>query len=55
MTPDDAQKLMALWQNGAISYQTFYENLQKGGITSSERTFEEETRLIDEMPNNALI
>ena len=55
MTPDDAQKLMALWQNGAISYQTFYENLQKGGITSSERTFEEETRLIDEMPNNDLI
>lgn len=55
LTADEAQKLMALWQNGAISYQTFYENLQKGGITSSERTFEDETRLIDEMPGQDLI
>jgi hypothetical protein len=51
MTPDDAQKLMALWQNGAISYQTFYDNLQKGGIASTERTSEDEARLVDERPD----
>jgi hypothetical protein len=51
MTPEDASKLMLLWQNGAISYQTFYDNLQKGGIASTERTSEDEARLVDERPD----
>lgn len=50
LSADDAQKLMGLWQNGAISYQTLYDNLQKGGIASTERTSEEEAGMIDAMP-----
>jgi hypothetical protein len=42
MTPQDAAALVTAWQNGAISYQTLYENLQRGEIASSERTAEEE-------------
>lgn len=33
MTFDEAVKLMSLWQSGAISYETFYYNLQKGELT----------------------
>ena len=45
----DAQSLTALiaaWQSGGISYETFYENLQRGEIASSERTAEDEQLLI---------
>ena len=41
----DAQKLTSLisgWQNGALSYETFYENLQRGEIASTHRTALEE-------------
>lgn len=48
MTPADAASLVTVWQGGAISKQTLYENLQRGEIASAERTFEEEQELIDE-------
>lgn len=47
MSPQDAQALMALWQDGAISYPTLYAQLQKGGIASPERDDIEEYRLIE--------
>jgi hypothetical protein len=51
----DAQELTALvtsWTGGAISYETLYENLQRGRIASTERTAEDEARLIEaELPN----
>ena len=45
----DAQMLTALiagWQGNAISYDTFYENLQRGEIASTKRTVEEEKAMI---------
>ena len=45
----DAQKLTALvaaWQGGAISYDTFYENLQKGEIARTGINSEEEQGLL---------
>lgn len=47
MTPEQAEALVRVWQNGAISYETLYENLQRGEIASAERTAEEENLLID--------
>lgn len=38
---------MKLWQAGAISRQTFYENLQKGEIARADRSYEEEVDLIE--------
>jgi hypothetical protein len=46
MNPLDAANLVKVWQAGAISKQTLYENLQRGEVASSERTFEEEEELI---------
>lgn len=46
MTPEQAEALVRVWQNGAISYQTLYENLQRGEIASAERTHEEEFSII---------
>lgn len=55
MTPQEAQALVAVWQSGAIAYETFYENLQRGRIASQERTAQEEQELIDqEAPDEAL-
>ncbi|MNL79230.1 hypothetical protein D3C87_2057850 [compost metagenome] len=48
MTPEQAASLVSLWQNGAIAYETLYENLQRGEIASAERDFEAELKLIDE-------
>jgi hypothetical protein len=45
----NAQSLTALLgqlQGGGISYETYYENLQRGEIASTERTAEEELALI---------
>ena len=43
------------WQAGAISYETLYDNLRRGEITSPERTAEEEidiiSKEIDEFEN----
>ncbi|MGU3496360.1 DUF4055 domain-containing protein [Xanthobacteraceae bacterium A53D] len=46
MTPAEAQALVKVWQDGAISYETLYENLQRGEIASAERAAEEELELI---------
>ncbi len=48
LTPAEAQALVSLWQNGAISYETLYERLQHGEIASSERDYEAELALIGE-------
>lgn len=45
LTPQQAKELMELWMAGAISYQTFYDNLQSGEIASQERTAAEEQEL----------
>jgi len=45
----DAQTLTALiaaWQGGAISYETFYENMQRGEIASTNRNVEQEKAMI---------
>lgn len=44
-TPMDAQTLTALvagWQNGAYSYDTLFENLQRGEIIAADNTAESE-------------
>jgi len=45
-----AQDVKAFWElvvDGGMSWQTFYERSQKGGVMSSERTAEEEYALIE--------
>lgn len=42
----DAVQLVSVWQSGAISKLTLYENLQRGEIASAERDFDEEEELI---------
>lgn len=45
LTPAEAKALVDVWMTGAISYETLYENLQKGEVASQERTAEEEQEL----------
>jgi len=45
MTPEQAEALVRIWQAGAISYQTLYENLQREELASVERTADDETKL----------
>ena len=45
MTPEQAEALVRIWQAGAISYQTLYENLQRGELASVERSADDETKL----------
>lgn len=47
LSPEDAAKLVDSWERGAISYDTLYAQLQKGGIASAERTAQEEFALIE--------
>jgi hypothetical protein len=55
LDPLKAKALMELWMGGAISYETLWDNLQRGEIGTKERTAEEEKELIDQevpdMPN----
>ncbi len=48
MSPADAAALLGVYAGGGMSWQTFYENLQRGGIASAERDHEEEASLIDD-------
>jgi hypothetical protein len=51
--PMDALTLTAViagWQNGAYSYDTMFENLQKGEIVKPEQTAEQEQKAIKENP-----
>ena len=47
MNAQDLTALLAAWQGGAISYDTLYENLQRGELASVERTAEDEKSLIE--------
>lgn len=46
MSAQDLTALIAAWQGSAISYDTFYENLQRGEIANPDRSMEEEKALI---------
>jgi hypothetical protein len=46
--PQEMLALRQLWDGGALSYQTLYENLQRGGIASAERDAEAERAIIDD-------
>jgi hypothetical protein len=48
LTPADAAHLVKLWQAGAISYETLWDNLQRGDIGTYERTAEEEMEIIEQ-------
>lgn len=48
LSAEDAKILVDMWMGDAISYETLYENLQRGRIASEERTMEEERDLIEE-------
>lgn len=50
MSAQEAKTLVEAWQNGGFSYQTLYENLQRGQIASQERNFEDELQLLGETP-----
>jgi len=47
LDPQEITALVTSWVQGAISYDTLHENLQRGRIASTERTAEDEARLID--------
>lgn len=52
LDPQEISALVASWTGGAISYETLYENLQRGRIASTERDAEAEAALIAaEMPS----
>ena len=46
MSGQDLTAIVAAYQGGAISYDTLYENLQRGEIASVERTADEERAMI---------
>ena len=48
MTGQDLTALVSAWQGSAISYETFYENLQRGEIANTDRTAEDEQKLISD-------
>jgi hypothetical protein len=54
MTPQDALALVQVWQAGAISYETLYENLSRGEIAGEERDSAEEQDLIKQEAPPAL-
>lgn len=47
MSATDASALFGVWSDGGMSWQTYYENLQRGGIASAERDHEDEWKLIE--------
>jgi hypothetical protein len=48
MTAQQLTSLVAAWQGGAISYETFWQNLQKGEIGSADITAQEEQARINQ-------
>jgi prophage DNA circulation protein len=46
-TPDEVRALLEAWNDGAISFQTLFEGLQKGGWTREGATADEEKALVD--------
>lgn len=47
LTGQDLTALVSAWQGSAISYETFYENLQRGEIANTDRTSVQEQALIE--------
>jgi len=47
LTPAEAAQLWSIVRDRGLSYQTFYELVQRGGLASPERTADEEYALID--------
>lgn len=47
MTPQEFAALFGVYQQGGMSWQSYYENGQRGGLMSAERTAEEEYALIE--------
>lgn len=54
MAPADAEALVRMWQQGAISYETLHENLRRGGIASPERDADQEFALTEQDDVDAL-
>lgn len=48
MDPAGMVAQMKLWQSGAISRQTLYENLQQGEIARADRSYLDEKEMIEE-------
>ena len=48
MDPAGIIAQMKLWQAGAISRQTLYENLQQGEIARADRSYADEKDMIEE-------
>lgn len=46
MTATDAKTLFEIFMDGGVSWDTYHENLQRGGIMSPERTADDERALI---------
>lgn len=46
-SPDEVRAALLAWQAGGISFETFYERLQKGGWSREGVTAEEELRAIE--------
>jgi hypothetical protein len=47
MSPQDFAALFGVYSQGGMSWQTYFENGQRGGIFSSERDADEEEQLLD--------
>ena len=54
MSAQDLTAMVAAWHGEAISKRTLHENLQRGEVSSTERTFEEEEALIESSADFAL-
>lgn len=48
MTPLELTALVASWQNGAISYDTLFQNLKRGEVMDPQKTVEAELKLMDQ-------
>jgi hypothetical protein len=47
VTPDELRTLMLLWQSGGMSFETFYWNLTRGGVTRPGVTVDAERKLVE--------
>lgn len=47
LDPQEITALLSAWKEGGISYETLYENLQRGRIASPERDAQTENRMIE--------
>jgi hypothetical protein len=50
LTAQDLTALVAAWQSGGISWETFFDNLKRGEIVSAETTSDDERERIDSAP-----